>query len=51
MKIKALLAATALVVAPSLVAASCSGYKQQAMSCADGMTYDSASHSCIVVTG
>ncbi len=51
MKLKALLAATALVIAPTLVAASCSGYSKQVMSCTDGMVFDSATNSCKVVSG
>ncbi len=51
MTLKALLTATALVIAPTLAAASCGYSSKQAMTCADGMVYDSASSSCKVVTG
>ncbi|WP_306043452.1 hypothetical protein [Mameliella sp. MMSF_3552] len=48
MKLKMLFAATALIVAPALAMA-CPGHSKQAMSCADGMTYDHESNSCVVV--
>ena len=51
MKRKALLTATLFMFAPTLVAASCMGASKQAMSCTDGMVYDSASNSCKVVSG
>ncbi len=51
MTFKALLTAFALVIAPTFAAAACSGHTQQAMSCNDGMVYDSASNSCKVVSG
>ncbi|KMK66530.1 hypothetical protein [Puniceibacterium sp. IMCC21224] len=51
MQIKALFTAIVLAVAPTLVSASCSGHERQAMSCSDGMSYDSASNSCKVVSG
>ncbi|MGY9048551.1 hypothetical protein P775_27245 [Puniceibacterium antarcticum] len=51
MKIKALLTATLLVIAPTLAGASCMGHSKQAMTCTDGMVYDGASNSCKVVSG
>lgn len=52
MKIKTLIIAMALTAAPTLaLAAGCSyGKEQQAMSCAAGTTYDSASNSCLPVS-
>lgn len=54
MTIKTLLTAAALVAAPVLaptLALACPAHDQAKMSCADGMTYDSASHSCKVISG
>lgn len=51
MKTKALLTATFLVFAPTLAGATCLGHSQQAMTCTDGMAYDSVSNSCKVVSG
>ncbi len=54
MTIKTLLAAAALVVAPTLgLAMGCSSSKHetQAMSCADGTVYDPATNTCTVVSG
>ncbi|MDJ0823708.1 MAG: adenylosuccinate lyase [Paracoccaceae bacterium] len=52
MTIKTVLTAAALVVAPALAyAEGCSWHSQQAMSCADGMVYDSETNSCKTVTG
>jgi len=50
MTIKTFLTAAALVVAPALATA-CPAHDQAKMSCADGMVYDSASHSCKVISG
>jgi len=48
MKIKTLAIAVAL---PTLsLAMGCSSKEKQAMSCATGTTYDSASHSCLPVS-
>jgi hypothetical protein len=48
MKLTVGLAALALVALPSLAAAGCSyGKQKQAMSCAEGSVYDSASKSCV----
>lgn len=49
MKLKMLFAAAALVVSPALAMA-CPAHTEQAMSCADGMTYDHESNSCIVMS-
>ena len=51
MKIKTLAIATALTVLPTLsLAMGCNyGKEKQAMSCAAGTTYDSATHSCLPV--
>ncbi|WP_190285441.1 hypothetical protein [Mameliella alba] len=48
MKLKMIFAATALIVAPALSMA-CPAHTKQAMSCADGMTYDQESHSCVLI--
>ena len=52
MKIKTLAIAAALTVLPTLsLAAGCSyGKEKQAMSCAEGTAYDSATHSCLPVS-
>ena len=52
MKIKILAIAAALTLLPTLsIAAGCSHNKeQQAMSCAEGTAYDSATHSCLPVS-
>ncbi|MEM6940782.1 MAG: hypothetical protein AAF943_02410 [Pseudomonadota bacterium] len=52
MKIKTLAIAAAMVVAPTLsFAMGCNyGKEQQAMSCAAGTTYDSATQTCQPVT-
>lgn len=52
MKIKTLAIALALTALPTLsLAMGCShGNKEQAMSCADGSAYDSASNSCLPVS-
>lgn len=52
MKTKTLIAALALTLAPALaVAQGCSYSKQQqAMSCADGTTYDRDSNTCVPTT-
>ena len=52
MKIKTLAIAVVLTALPTLsLAAGCSSKKeQQAMSCAEGTTYDSATHSCLPVS-
>lgn len=52
MKLKTILAATALAVIPAFGAwASCSGHSE-AMSCAQGTVFDSASGTCVEqVTG
>ena len=44
MKLK--LAVLALILAPSLTLA-CPAHEQQAMSCAEGTTYDAASGTCV----
>lgn len=50
MKLTLGLAALALVALPSLAAAQCTHDKQeQAMSCAEGTTYDSATRACVPV--
>ncbi|PZX17577.1 hypothetical protein LX81_01302 [Palleronia aestuarii] len=51
MTIKTALTAFALVLAPGLALAECDWSKQTAsMSCADGMTYDSATQACVPTT-
>jgi hypothetical protein len=52
MKIKTLAIAVALTTLPTLsLAMGCSyGKEKQAMSCATGTSYDSATHSCLPVT-
>ncbi|WP_370402049.1 hypothetical protein [Sulfitobacter sp. JB4-11] len=52
MKIKTLAIALALTAAPTLsLAAGCNyGKEKQAMSCADGTSYDSATQSCLPVS-
>jgi len=52
MKIKTLLTAAALTIAPTLtLAMGCPSSKSQVMSCADGLVYDSATSSCIATVG
>ncbi len=52
MTIKTLLAAAALTLSPALAMAACyEGHEKQAMSCADGTVYDTATNSCKVVSG
>ncbi|MGH1413027.1 MAG: chitin-binding domain-containing protein [Pelagimonas sp.] len=51
MTFKTLLVATTLTLMPVLGYAECSGSHIQAMSCADGMVYDSTSQSCKTVSG
>ena len=48
MKIRLLLTALILGIAPGLAAAQCSGYGHQevTMSCPEGQSYDAASESC-----
>ncbi len=46
MKIKTTLAALALITAPALASAMCADKTHQAMSCAEGTVWDSASQSC-----
>ena len=51
MKLKMLLTTTALILAPALSAhAACSGHERQAMSCAEGSTYDEAKGECVVMS-
>lgn len=52
MKIKTLTLAIALTALPTLaLAAGCNyGKEKQAMSCAAGTSYDSATHSCLPVS-
>ncbi|MDF1729114.1 MAG: hypothetical protein P1U53_15340 [Sulfitobacter sp.] len=51
MKIKTLVIAAALTALPTLsLAAGCSYSKQQAMSCAEGSTYDSETKACVPMT-
>lgn len=48
MKMTLGLAALAIIALPSLAEAACSyGKQRQAMSCAEGSVYDSASKSCV----
>ncbi len=49
---KRLVLALALLTAPISAWAACSGHDQQAMSCADGTTWDQERNSCVpIVTG
>ncbi|WP_299879382.1 hypothetical protein [uncultured Sulfitobacter sp.] len=52
MKIKTLAIALALTAAPTLsLAAGCNyGKEKQAMSCAEGTSYDTTTHSCLPVS-
>ncbi len=52
MKFKTFVIALTLTAAPGLaIAGGCNfGKQQQAMSCAVGTTYDSATHSCVPVS-
>ena len=45
--LKVMTIAGVLALAPSLSMAMCSSKHQQAQSCASGMTWDSASQSCV----
>ena len=49
MKTRVLAVAVALTLAPALGFAECSFGKQQAMSCADGTTYDAETGTCVAV--
>lgn len=54
MKTKTVLVALALTLAPTLSLAMGCNYgksEKQAMSCADGTTYDTATNSCVATTG
>lgn len=42
---------TVLATGAPLTAAACPTHDQQAMSCAEGSTYDAESNSCTVVSG
>jgi hypothetical protein len=49
---KTLLIAVSLTLLPGLAMAKCSGYDQQAMSCAQGSVWDSAKQACTpIVSG
>ncbi|ETW14494.1 hypothetical protein ATO8_01255 [Roseivivax marinus] len=50
MTIKTLLAAAALTAVSAMSASAQCSWGKQAMSCADGMTYDSDSHACVPVS-
>lgn len=50
MKLKMIFAATALIVAPALATACPYHSEKQAMSCADGMTYNSETGTCVVMS-
>ncbi|MCX7565057.1 hypothetical protein OS189_01705 [Sulfitobacter sp. F26169L] len=50
MKMKIALSTIALILLPSISFAAGCSYGKQAMSCAEGTVYDSASHSCIAVS-
>ena len=45
--IKTLLAAAALSLVPAVSMAMCAGKSHQAMSCADGMVWDSEQQTCV----
>jgi len=49
MTIKTLAAAVALTILPVLAHAAGCNYNQQAMSCAEGSTYDAQSGTCVPV--
>lgn len=46
MKTKLTLATVALIALPAFASAMCSDQSHQAMSCAEGMTWDAATQSC-----
>ena len=50
---KVLLVAVAMVALPTLSYAACSGYGHQeaAMTCADGLVWDSETRTCVTVSG
>lgn len=51
MQVKTILTAAALTLASAVSAyAGCTYHEQQAMSCAEGTTYDSESKSCVPTT-
>ncbi|WP_135506356.1 carbohydrate-binding module family 14 protein [Roseovarius aestuariivivens] len=51
MKSKVIVTSVALTLASSLSAfAACSGHSQQAMTCAEGTSWDSESRSCVPTT-
>ncbi|MEQ6247652.1 hypothetical protein ABMC89_02040 [Sulfitobacter sp. HNIBRBA3233] len=50
MKLKIALTTAALLLAPTLTLAAGCNYDKQAMSCAEGTVYDSASNSCVATT-
>jgi hypothetical protein len=51
MKIKTILTAAALVVAPVLAYADCAAHTKQVMTCAQGSIYDTTTNSCVVMSG
>ncbi|WP_157577851.1 adenylosuccinate lyase [Roseivivax halodurans] len=51
MTLKTLLTACTLTVVSAIGASAECGWQKQAMSCADGMTYDRESGTCVVVSG
>lgn len=52
MTIKTLLTSAALALATATAGfASCSGHREAAMSCADGMVYSAETGTCILATG
>lgn len=50
MKMKIALSAAALMLLPTLGMAMGCNHSKQAMSCAEGSTYDAESHSCVATT-
>ncbi|MBY6116410.1 adenylosuccinate lyase [Mameliella alba] len=49
MTLKTILAAAAIALFPALAIAACFDHTEQAMSCADGMTYDTEKKACVLV--
>lgn len=51
MTLKTLLTAAAFALSPALAMAACYDHTEQAMTCADGTTYDADTKTCVVMSG
>ncbi len=50
MTFKTVLAALALSLVPAIGSAACYGGHEEATTCSDGMTYDTAQGACVVIS-